>query len=117
MLYSDNAPELESALHAEFENRRVNLVNPRKEFYRDLELDEIEHFVSQRGLSAQFMRTPEAKEYRETAAKLELLKKSAKEHQRSSASGCAVRYNFSIVILERRSRCPQLVTEHRSEAL
>jgi hypothetical protein len=34
MLYSDNAPELESALHVLFEDRRMNLVNRRKEFYQ-----------------------------------------------------------------------------------
>jgi len=34
MLYSDNAPELEGALHALFEDRRLNMVNRRKEFYR-----------------------------------------------------------------------------------
>ena len=68
MLYSDNAPELESALHELMEDRRVNLVNPRKEFYEDVALDEIEAFVKQRGLSAQFMKIAEAKEYRETVA-------------------------------------------------
>jgi hypothetical protein len=70
MMYSDNAPELEGAIHALFEGRRVNLVNPRKEFYREVELDEIEKFVRGRGLSAQFMKIPEAKEYRETLAQL-----------------------------------------------
>ncbi len=68
MLYSDNAPELEGALHALFEDRRVNLVNPRKEFYQQVELSEIEAFVRARGLSAQFISLPEAKEYRETLA-------------------------------------------------
>jgi hypothetical protein len=66
MLYSDNAPELEGGLHELFENRRVNMVNARKEFYRDVELSEIEEFVRKRGLSAQFVTLPEAKEYRET---------------------------------------------------
>ena len=68
MLYSDNAPELEYALHKAFENRRVNLVNFRREFYRDIEIHEIEAFVKERGLSAQFIAHPEAREYRETIA-------------------------------------------------
>jgi len=68
MLYSDNAPELETALHKLVQDRQVNLVNPRKEFYKDVELEEIEAFVKQRGLSAQFIKIPEAKEYRETQA-------------------------------------------------
>src|SRR6266542_2338068 len=77
MLYSDNAPELETALHRLVQDRQVNLMNVRKEFYRmdvrkefyrDVELDEIEAFVKSRGLSAQFIKIPEAKEYRETLA-------------------------------------------------
>lgn len=72
MLYSDNAPDLESALHQLLEERQLNLVNPRKEFYRDVEIEEIEAFVKGRGLSAQFISNPEAREYRETLAKREL---------------------------------------------
>jgi DNA repair exonuclease SbcCD ATPase subunit len=68
MLYSDNAPELETALHKLVGDRQVNLVNPRKEFYRDIELEEIEAYVKNRGLSAQFIKVPEAKEYRQTVA-------------------------------------------------
>ena len=45
MMFSDNAPDLEQSLHAHFEDRRVNLVNPRKEFYRDVKLEEVEEFV------------------------------------------------------------------------
>jgi hypothetical protein len=69
MLYSDNAPDLETALHKHFAGREVNLVNARKEFFAGIELGEIEAFVKQRGLSAQFIKVPEAKEYRETLAK------------------------------------------------
>jgi hypothetical protein len=68
MLYSDDAPDLETALHHLFEERRLNLVNARKEFYRDVELEEIEAFVRSRGLSAQFITRPEAREFRETVA-------------------------------------------------
>jgi len=69
MLYSDNAPELEHSIHGLLAERQVNLMNPRKEFFRDVELDEIETFVKSRGLSAQFIRLAEAKEYRETLAR------------------------------------------------
>ena len=68
MLYSDNAPELETSLHKLVQDRQVNLVNPRKEFYREVDLEEIEVFVKNRGLSAQFIKIAEAKEYRETLA-------------------------------------------------
>jgi len=66
MLYSDNAPELEGSLHQHFEDRRLNLVNRRREFYRDVDIDELERFVKARGLSAQFIHHPEAREYRES---------------------------------------------------
>ena len=71
MSYSDNAPELEFALHQLFADRRLNLVNPRREFYREVELDEIEGFVKQKGLSAQFIKEVEAREYRQTVSKRE----------------------------------------------
>ena len=32
--YSDDAPALEKLLHETFDNRRINLVNKRKEFFR-----------------------------------------------------------------------------------
>lgn len=71
MLYSDNAPELEYALHQLFEERRLNLVNRRREFYRDVKSEEIETFVKSRGLIGQVYQRPEAREYRETLAKRE----------------------------------------------
>ena len=59
MMFSDNAPELEAALHGHFEDRRVNLVNPRREFYKGLQFEEIEAFIKARGLSAQFIKEAE----------------------------------------------------------
>jgi hypothetical protein len=69
ILYSTDAPALESGLHQLFAERRLNLVNPRREFYRDVVIDEVEDFVKTKGLSAQFIKQPEAREYRETLAK------------------------------------------------
>ena len=68
MLYSDNAPELENALHKLVQDRTINLVNLRREFYQDVDLDVVETFVKQRGLSAQFIRIAEAREYRQSVA-------------------------------------------------
>ena len=45
LIYSDNAPELESALHAEFHGLRINTANLRKEFFR-VGLDEVEKAVA-----------------------------------------------------------------------
>ena len=59
----------EGALHQFFEERRLNLVNPRKEFYRNVKLAEVKAFVEKRGLSAQFVDIPEARQWRETIAK------------------------------------------------
>jgi hypothetical protein len=68
MLYCDNAPDLEAALHKHFEEKRVNLVNARKEFYAEVDLQEVELIVKKKGLSAQFMPLPEAREYRQSLA-------------------------------------------------
>jgi len=65
MIYSENAPELESSLHQFMNEGRVNLVNQRKEFFQ-VTLDEIEKFVKNRGFSIEFTKLAEAKEYRET---------------------------------------------------
>ena len=86
MLYSDNAPELECALHQHLSEKRLNLVNARKEFYRDVELAELEAFVKERGLSAQFIHTAEAREYRETLAALESRRVSAPPKPQAFAS-------------------------------
>lgn len=67
MIYSENAPELESAMHELLNDRRINLANPRKEFFR-VSLDQIEGFANGRGLKVEFTKLAEAKEYRETIA-------------------------------------------------
>lgn len=70
IIYSDNAPELESKLHKEFDHRRVNMVNQRKEYFR-VSLDEIEKVVYESHDSdITFTKAAEAQEYRETLALL-----------------------------------------------
>jgi hypothetical protein len=75
MLYSDDAPSLEHELHRLFEGRRLNKVNARREFFQDVSLEEIEGFVRTRGLSAQFLQIPEAREYRQTLVMREQVQK------------------------------------------
>jgi hypothetical protein len=65
MVYSEDAPALECALHQHFRERSVNLVNPRKEFFQ-VTLEEIEAFVTNRGLPIRMTKLAEAREYRET---------------------------------------------------
>lgn len=68
MIYSDEAPALEAALHAEFHDRRINAANMRKEFFRAT-LQEVEEAVRRLVPGAQFHKDIEAQEFRETMAK------------------------------------------------
>lgn len=65
MIYSDNAPAMENALHKAFAERRLNLVNLRKEFFH-VTLDEIKDEVFKISTDAEFVITAEAEEYRQT---------------------------------------------------
>lgn len=67
MIYSENAPGLENAFHREFAEKRVNLVNMRKEYF-NVTLGEIEAFAKSQGVEVQFTKLAEAREYRETLA-------------------------------------------------
>ncbi len=70
MMFSEDAPALERSLHEHFEDRRVNLVNYRKEYFCNVSLGEVESFIRAKGVTAQFTLIPEAREYRETQAAL-----------------------------------------------
>lgn len=67
MIYSENAPELETKLHQEFSESRVNLVNPRKEFFY-VTLDEIEHWSKRENYNLRLTKFAEARAYRESEA-------------------------------------------------
>lgn len=73
MIYSEDAPTLENELHKTFTNKKVNMLNYRKEFF-NISIDEIEQKVKEFGVNAEFQKIPEAMEYRETLAILEKLK-------------------------------------------
>ena len=76
MIYAEDAPTLENELHKAFTDRKVNMLNYRKEFF-NVTLDEIEAKITETGLNAEFTRMPEAMEYRETLAILEKLRNQA----------------------------------------
>lgn len=78
MIFSDEAPTLETELHKAFTNKKVNMLNYRKEFF-NVTIDEIEQKVKEIGLDAEFTKLPEAMEYRETVAILEKLKTETKQ--------------------------------------
>ncbi|PSL42561.1 T5orf172 domain-containing protein [Salsuginibacillus halophilus] len=64
MIFADNAPELENALHKEFEKYQVNKVNPRKEFF-NVPLDIIVNKVKENHNKAiDVTEFPEAEDYR-----------------------------------------------------
>lgn len=66
MIFSQNAFALETALHHEFEDKKVNLANPRKEFF-NVTLKEIEDAVNRLGdYTAEFIATPTAEQYYKT---------------------------------------------------
>lgn len=66
MIFSEDAPALETALHQTFDKKRVNLINSRKEFFR-VSLDEIEDVVKVNyNNTVAFTRIPVAREYNET---------------------------------------------------
>ncbi len=66
MIYSDDAPALEKSLHRVFNERAVNRVNSRKEFFR-LPLSEIKHAVTATGSTeVHWTMKAEAAEYRES---------------------------------------------------
>lgn len=67
MIFSKDAPGLEKELHRLFDDKRVNLVNYRKEFF-EVTLPEIQSAVSRICDDAEFIETAEAREYRESEA-------------------------------------------------
>jgi Meiotically Up-regulated Gene 113 (MUG113) protein len=69
MIYSEDAPTLERALHTHFSGRRVNQVNTRKEFFR-VSLDEIRAAVERLHGVVSFVLVPHARDYRTTLAML-----------------------------------------------
>jgi hypothetical protein len=69
MIYSDDAPALENALHREFSKGRMNLVNLRKEFFR-VSLSDLKMYAEKAHLPFELTLIAEAREYRETLARL-----------------------------------------------
>lgn len=64
MIFSDNAPALEAALHKAFESKKLNMVNQRREFF-NVTLDEIKAVVMKNfDKSVEFIEVPEAEQYR-----------------------------------------------------
>ena len=68
MIFSDDAPTLENALHKKFADKSVNKINMRKEFFK-VSLDDIESEVKKNhNAVVNFTKIAAAKEYRESLA-------------------------------------------------
>lgn len=66
LIFADDAPALENALHKHFDNKKVNMVNYRREFF-EADLDEIQEVVKQNfDQTVEFIKIKEAEEYRES---------------------------------------------------
>ena len=74
MIFSDDAPALETALHRAFEDRKLNMVNTRREFF-NVTLDEIKAVVKKNfDKTVEFIDVPDAEQYR-------ISQKMKQEHQ------------------------------------
>ncbi len=64
MIFSDDAPALEAALHKAFEDRKLNMVNTRREFF-NVSLDEIKSVIRKNfDKTVEFIDVPDAEQYR-----------------------------------------------------
>ncbi|EFT3090570.1 DUF4041 domain-containing protein [Escherichia coli] len=67
MIYSDDAPSLENHLHKVFNEKQVNKINSRKEFF-NVNIKEIKSVIEDMNINAHWTMFAEAKEYRESLA-------------------------------------------------
>ena len=64
MIFSDDAPALENALHKAFEHKKLNMVNQRREFF-NVSLDEIKEVVKKNfDQTVEFIDIADAEQYR-----------------------------------------------------
>ena len=64
MIFSEDAPALEAALHRAFEDKKLNMVNQRREFF-NVTLDEIKEVVRKNyDKTVEFIDIPDAEQYR-----------------------------------------------------
>jgi hypothetical protein len=96
LIYTDNAPALETELHNHFWEHRVNLANSRKEFFR-VPLVEVENYLCERGLKCTFNRTAEAKEFRQTCSDRDRARSTSKADIADSIDFPVQLFNTSVL--------------------
>lgn len=67
MIYSDDAPSLENYLHKVFNDKQLNKVNARKEFF-NIDIKDIKSTIEAMNINAHWTMFAEAREYRESLA-------------------------------------------------
>lgn len=68
MIFTEDAPGLEAALHSAFADKKLNFVNKRREFFR-VSLDEIKLVIKKNyDKTVEFVDIPPAEQYRESLA-------------------------------------------------
>lgn len=66
MIFSDDAPKLEAALHNAFADRKINMINHRREFF-NVSLEEIEKVIKRNfEKNVDFIKTAYAEQFRES---------------------------------------------------
>ncbi|EGR0746409.1 DUF4041 domain-containing protein [Vibrio parahaemolyticus] len=87
MIHTVDAPTLEKSLHDQFDSRRLNMVNRRKEFF-NVSLEEIKHAVQGfTDKTVEFIETAVAQDYYETKAmKKQMLLKEGKLNEEEIAN-------------------------------
>ena len=69
MIYSEDAPGLESTLHKVFHDKKVNCVNYKKEYFR-VSLDEIKREVQRFGINCEWVEKPIASQFHDSKLRL-----------------------------------------------
>lgn len=67
MILTEDAPNLEKALHEKFRDTSINKINPRKEFFK-LQIHDVRAEIEQLGIQAKWTMKADAMEYRESQA-------------------------------------------------
>jgi len=84
IIYSDDAPTLETAFHKAFHGFRINRVNHRREFFR-VDLTRIIEVARDHGATVEFTMLAEAEQYRRTLALI--AEEEAAAQSRASTNG------------------------------
>ncbi len=111
MIYAEDAPALEAALHRRFLESQVNKVNRRKEFFR-VKLQEVRDALAAMNIDARWTLAAEARDYRDTLALEERLQGDAGFRRHWTESEAA----FEVAGLDEEEEAPQEDAESMSSA-